>query len=162
MLQDCNIQWAMEKHTIGVGGRVLMIDQTRICFSWRKRTSVRSSHFAATFSFTFTLPKDLCLLQYLKNLKSISFNRSPSIAVWARVETTLCVCCKSKQLEYTGVCCTANCLHVWNTNHPFSHCHPPPSPWLQTPSIFWTPLIIFVSWFWIITSEVGFPFLFLK
>ena len=25
-----------------------------------------------------------------------------------------------------SMCCTANCLHVWNTNQPFSHCHPPP------------------------------------
>ena len=31
----------------------------------------------------------------------------------------------SKLVEYTLCVCSANCLHVRNTNHPFSHCHPP-------------------------------------
>ena len=57
-------------------------------------------------------------------------NNSLSIAVWARVETggIYCECAANRNRWNTlhSMCCTANCLHVWNTNHLFSHCPPPP------------------------------------
>ena len=70
---------------------------------------IRQRKRISPFLFHLHFGKDPSLLRYLRNLKS-------------KLQCELAV---SKLVEYTLCVCSANCLHVRNTNHPFSHCHPP-------------------------------------